>query len=422
MQSRRRQFSSGVVTALLLVVPNLGAQQITGRITDGQTGQPVAAVQVFIAGSGIGALSQANGRYLLLNIPTGTHTVTAERIGYGPVSRQVTVTAGATAVQDFTMSEAALNLDEIVVTGTAGGGRQREVGAAVSRVGSELLTSSARSDLGSALQGRAAGLTMTVGSPQPGSAGRLVLRGSNSISVGNHPLIYVDGVRIFSNAAPIDGNQGAQGYDPINNIRPQDIERVEIVRGPAATTLYGTEASGGVIQIFTKRGVTGAAQWSAEVATGAHTMGWVGPSASSGNTDGLGYNQCLDRVTSTGIVFSDVTCPADGDWLKLGMIQRYNLGVTGGTAGFTYAVSGNVRDEASPFDGSMVDVDRVGGVRDGGVRANFTFQLSPNLTMHWNSNMNGGTVKWVPEGATGHYVWSMSMTRGPYGAIFLDGK
>src|SRR5688500_787358 len=179
MQGRRRQFSSGVVTALLLVVPNLGAQQITGRITEGQSGQPVAAVQVFIAGSGIGALSQANGRYLLLNVPPGTHTLTAERIGFGSVTRQVTVTAGETVVADFTMSEAALNLDEIVVTGTAGGGRQREVGAAVSRVGSEALIGSARTDLGAALQGRASGLTMTVGSPQPGAAGRIVLRGGN---------------------------------------------------------------------------------------------------------------------------------------------------------------------------------------------------------------------------------------------------
>src|SRR5688500_775726 len=185
MQGRRRQFSSGVVTALLLVVPNLGAQQITGRITEGQSGQPVAAVQVFIAGSGIGALSQANGRYLLLNVPAGTHTITAERIGYGSVSRQVAVAAGETVVADFTMSEAALDLDEIVVTGTAGGGRQREVGAAVSRVGSEQLRLASVADIGSALQGRAAGLTMTGTSPQPGAAGRIVLRGSNSISQSN---------------------------------------------------------------------------------------------------------------------------------------------------------------------------------------------------------------------------------------------
>src|SRR5688572_9781640 len=206
MQGSRRLWS-GIIAAFLLGAPSLAAQQVTGRITEAQSGQPVAAVQVFIAGSGIGALSQANGRYLLLNVPPGTHVLTAERIGYGSVTRQITVTAGQTVVQDFTMSEAALDLDEIVVTGTAGGGRQREVGAAVSRVGSEQLELSARTDIGSALQGRAAGLTMSVGSPQPGAAGRIVLRGSNSISIGDHPLVYVDGVRIFSSAAPTDVSQ-----------------------------------------------------------------------------------------------------------------------------------------------------------------------------------------------------------------------
>ena len=411
-----------LIAALLLAPPSLSAQQVTGRIVDQSTGQPIASVQVSIPGTGLGALTQQSGRYLLLTVPVGSHTVNAQRIGYKTVTAQVTVTAGATVVQDFTLTEEALGLDEIVVTGVAGGGRQREVGAAVSRLGGSDLSSMARGDLGAALGGRAAGLTMSVGSPQPGAAGRITLRGSNSISVSDHPLIYVDGVRIFSGAANTSPTSASQQYDPLSNIRPQDIERVEVVRGPAATTLYGTEASGGVIQIFTKRGATGAPQWSAEMTGGAHTMGHVGPSASTGNIDGLGYNQCIDRVTSKGVVFSDVTCPADGDWMKLGKVQRYNLGVTGGTAGFTYAVSTNYRYEDSPFDGSMVDVDQVGYASDGGVRANFTVQILPSLSAQWTTSVNGGTIRWVPEGATGTTSWSMSMTRGPQGAIFLDGK
>ena len=79
------------ILALLLAVPGLRAQQITGRVTNQVTGEPLAAVQVFIAGSGIGALTQQNGRYLLLNVPAGTHTVSAERIGYQSQTAQVTV-------------------------------------------------------------------------------------------------------------------------------------------------------------------------------------------------------------------------------------------------------------------------------------------------------------------------------------------
>ena len=148
-----RYFSGGVLAAVLLLGSNLDAQQVTGRVTDTQTGQPITAVQVFIEGSGIGALTQANGRYLLLNVPAGTHTLSAERIGYASANRQIDVAAGQTVVQDFTMFEAALGLDEIVVTGVAGGGRQREVGAAVVRIGGEQLVS-ARADMGTMLQGQ----------------------------------------------------------------------------------------------------------------------------------------------------------------------------------------------------------------------------------------------------------------------------
>ena len=109
------------VAALLLAAPSLGAQQVTGRVLS-QTGEPLAAVQVFIAGSGIGALTQQNGRYLLLNVPAGTHTLSAQRIGFQGVTAEITVVAGETLVQDFTLSEEALGLDEIIVTGTAGRG------------------------------------------------------------------------------------------------------------------------------------------------------------------------------------------------------------------------------------------------------------------------------------------------------------
>src|SRR6185437_7634381 len=108
--------------AVLLVAPHLAAQQITGTVKDQATGQPMAAVQISIPGTGIGALSQQNGRYLLLNVPAGAHTIVVERIGYKRIQQQINVPQGAQAIQqDFTMAEEALGLDEIVVTGTAGG-------------------------------------------------------------------------------------------------------------------------------------------------------------------------------------------------------------------------------------------------------------------------------------------------------------
>src|SRR5262245_19210514 len=101
---------SVLASALALVAPDLAAQQVTGRVTT-QSGEPLAAVQVFIPGVGIGALSQQNGRYLLLNVTPGTYTLTAERIGFGSRSAQIAVSAGATVTQDFVLTEQALGLD-----------------------------------------------------------------------------------------------------------------------------------------------------------------------------------------------------------------------------------------------------------------------------------------------------------------------
>ena len=412
------------LVAFLLVVPSVGAQQVTGRVLDQQTGQPLAAVQVFIPETGLGALTQQNGRYLLLNVPAGTYTLTAQRIGYREQTAEITVAAGATVVRDFAMSEEALNLDEIVVTGTAGGGRQREVGASVSRIGAEQLRMAPVGDLQRALQGQVGGLVMQQGSPQPGSAPIFSLRGVNSISQGSEPLIYVDGVRIYgkaSESATLVGRGAGDSYNPLSNLRPQDIERVEVVRGPAATTLYGTEASGGVIQIFTRRGLTGDAQWSAGITAGAARIGHVGANDAT-NPDGFGFNNCRDRVTSAGVPFSDLTCGDDGDFLKLGPLQRYNLAVQGGSENFTYALSGNFRDESAPIDGSKAGVDRPGGIRDGGVRANFTFQMSPTLSAQWSSSLNLGSVRWVPATLSVSRSWVTNMMRGPAGIIKQDGQ
>ena len=110
--------------------------------------------------------------------------------------------------------------------------------------------------LSQALQGQVAGLMMTQSSPQAGAAPHIALRGRNSVNQGDSPLVYVDGVRMYARRAdtrPSGGGIDAQ-YNPLAHIKAEDIERIEVVRGPAATTLYGTEASGGVIQIFTRRG------------------------------------------------------------------------------------------------------------------------------------------------------------------------
>lgn len=130
---RRLCLLSLSAVAFLVLVPGVQAQQatLTGTVTDRQTGEPLSAVQVFIAEPSIGALTQQNGRYLMAGVPAGTHSVTAQRIGYTSSTVEVTVTADETTLLDFQLAEEALGLDEIIVTGTPGGTQRRAIGNAV---------------------------------------------------------------------------------------------------------------------------------------------------------------------------------------------------------------------------------------------------------------------------------------------------
>src|SRR5688500_7277161 len=195
--------------ALSLLVPGLQAQQITGRVLDQGSSQPMAAVQVVIVGSGIGALSQQNGRYLLLNVPAGTHTLTAERIGYRGVTQQVTVTAGQTVVQDFALAEEALGLDEIIVTGTPGGTQRRAIGNAVVSVqASDVTQTVAVSSMQDLLGGRTPGLQFTRLSGDVGQGSAIQIRGVGSFNLSSDPLIFVDGVRV-NNSSQAGPNVGS---------------------------------------------------------------------------------------------------------------------------------------------------------------------------------------------------------------------
>jgi len=395
---------------------------VMGTVIDAQTGQPLAGVQLFLPQLGVGMITNARGAFSLSDLPAGTHVIEIRFLGYASEERTISVSAGETVTLEVSLRRQVLDLDAVVVTGTAGGARQREVGTAVSRVDASQLQMAAAPRLAQALQGQVSGLTMTQGGAQAGAAPRIALRGSNSVSQGDHPLIYIDGVRIYSDLASTGlSGAGSNRYNPISNLNVADIERIEVVRGPAATTLYGTEASTGVIQIFTRRGSAGqSAQWSAAVTAGVNTLRHPGPKKD--NPEGFGFMQCRDRPMSTGERFSDITCPESGSFAKTALLQRYNVGVRGGVSGFTYAVSGHLGDEGAPIDGSAVGLDRVGYGRDGGFRANFTLDLSPTLSAEWTSSASFSNPRWIAEGTSGAAEWGANMSRGLFGAVRVGGE
>ncbi len=377
---------------------------ITGSVRSATTGQPIAGAQVAIPELNIGILANNVGRYLLQNVPAGTHTMQVQYIGYTATTAEVTVTADGALVQDFGLRSEAISLEGVVVTGTAGAARRREIGNSVSQLNEEAFRSAPISNVADILQGRALGVTVLTNGGQVGAGSTIKLRGNNSVSFSNSPLVYVDGVRIRERGL-IHSDEANQQTNPFDDINPADIERIETIKGAAATTLYGTEAAGGVIQIFTKRGVAGAPAWSLTMDQGINTLGHIGPAVDV-NPTGLGMNNCNftgdDNFPGGDPQFpADPSCPASGSWLKDGYQQSYNLSVRGGAERMNYFMSARWGAEEGVFDTGIDDngVARpTQGQESWNMRGNFSFAPAEDLDIRFNSFYAHRNVTWVPDG------------------------
>lgn len=249
---------------------------VVGRVTDARSSQPVQTATIEVEGTRLGAITDADGRYRVVNVPAGSRTIIARRLGFSAMRRVQTISAGQETTVDFALEPSVVALDQIVVTGTAGAEQRRSVGTSVASIdATEALTKSAAPDITSLLNARAPGLVISQTSGRLGAGPSIQIRGRSSIGLGNSPIVYIDGVRVNSatgsGPAAVPGGlagQNSQVAGRLNDIVPEDIESIEIIKGPAASTLYGTEASAGVIQIMTKRGGTGAPQFQLQVQGG----------------------------------------------------------------------------------------------------------------------------------------------------------
>jgi TonB-dependent SusC/RagA subfamily outer membrane receptor len=360
---------------------------ITGFVRDARTQQPVAAAQVHIPTLRLGALSQANGRFLLVNVPAGRHTIRAERIGFRPVNQDVTVVDNQAVELSFELTEDALALDEIVVTGTAGAARRREVGNTISQINVARVTEPI-SNIDQLLQARAPGLYVSGGSGGSGQGARIRLRGLVSMSMSNQPLIYVDGMRIKSEPYPAGPSGPQDRQSPLNDINPSDIERVEIIKGAAATTLYGTEAAAGVIQIFTKSGGSAAGRpvWTAQVEQGINYFRPWGPDMEA---CAMGDRWPIDAGVATincKYMFHDPI-------LRNGHRQRYSLSVGGGAQNLSYFLSFALDDSEG---GIKTDWEKRKSLR-----GNASFSPSSTVNVQFTSSVTSQKVQNTRQGNTG---------------------
>src|SRR5262245_2319413 len=375
---------------------------IEGTVAVAGTNAPLPDATISIVGTPRTARAAEAGKFRIPGLAPGSYQLRAQRIGYTSLTKAVTLTAGQTASAEFVLREAALAHDALVVTGTAAESRKKEVGNATAAIDVKAIEIERVRNTQDIHTGRAPGVTVMGNSGQPGAGGTIRLRGTNSVTQSNAPIVYVDGVRIYSDPGPLTPN-ARQSTLAINDIKPDDIERIEIVKGAAATTLYGTEASGGVIQIFTKTGTAGQRSWSLALTGGQNFMGHVGPSS---DPTGLFLNQCsgANMHDAFNNVFVDPTCPSSGTWLQHGGIQRTALSVRGGGDAMSYFLSTNYNSE----DG----VVRTNGQKDGGVRGNFSFTPAKNFSIGVNTSYNRKNINWLPDGNLAN-GFTLNVMRGP---------
>ncbi len=399
--TRQRSLGFALLLCSLAAPPGVVAQagSITGKVTDAAGGAPLEAARVLLTGTTTGTsrieTSGREGQYTFRNVVPGAYQLRVLRLGYRPDTGSVAVAEGEGATFDFAMEAAPVQLDEVVSTAT-GEQRKLEVGNVVSTIdAAKVAERSPITEFANLISGRAPGVQVLKSGGTTGTGTRIRIRGSNSISLSNEPLYYLDGIRLESGSSSTtlniggfaDGSTSNAGPSRINDIVPDDIQDIEIVKGPAAGTLYGIQASNGVVRITTKRGVAGPPRWNLFTELG---------SVADKNTYPLNYYG-RDSTTATGIDegwdgYCSILANLSGDCTltslqtyqplnepatrpyKAGLRQSYGANVSGGSDEVTYFVSGTYENEIGAFRLPGFEEDSVRQAR-GTVPDN---QLRPN--------------------------------------------
>jgi TonB-dependent starch-binding outer membrane protein SusC len=395
------------LVAILLVMAGVTAPAafgqatgvVTGVVIDGATRQPLSGAQVTVVGTTVGNVTDPQGRYLLRNVPVGQQVIRLVLIGYSGDDVPVTVVAGQTVVADVTARVSAVALDEVVVSAITGRAeRKRELGTNTARIDFREIERAPITRMADVLVGRAAGVQMQIVSGSVGTSQRIRIRGANSISLSNEPLIFVDGIA-FSNNKGGFGVGGAD-YSRLNDINSEDIANIEILKGPAASALYGTAAANGVVLITTKRGQAGTARWRAYVETGTsedrspYPMNYMAVQANAtgdmftgtGTLNRTAYRFCPNEDAARGICRQDQVVAMNPfatsqltPFVK-GDRQQFGMSVSGGTDVVTYFVSGDFSDEQGVVSFNTQDRMALRTNMNARARANLALGISASYT------------------------------------------
>jgi TonB-linked SusC/RagA family outer membrane protein len=361
-----------LAAALLLLAASTAFAQgtISGRVTAQQGGEPLPESRIAVVGTSLVSATGADGRYVIRNVPTGSWVVRVLRVGYQEQKKSVTMTTGQNATLDFALEAAIVKLTEVVTTAT-GEQRRVELGNSVSTINvSSRAQTAPTTNMATMLVAQAPGVQVLPGN-ETGTGARVRIRGVNSITLANDPIYIIDGVRMTSTNGSASGNifTGGAVQSRAEDINPDEIENIEIVKGPSAATLYGTDAANGVIVITTKRGRAGDTRYHVTAESGiikdlntyptAYTLWGHAPAGSTRNC----LNPLLSQVSS-GLCVSD-SLTSFNLWstphttpLGTGSRRKGGAQISGGQQTLRFFTSGEYEHEFGIYKIPDFDVQR----------------------------------------------------------------
>lgn len=410
--------SGGLLMLLMLSGRSLLAQgTVTGRVVAADTKLPISGAQIVLLGTTTGTSTADDGTYTLHDVAAGPVTLQVLQLGYRSQRATTTVTDGQTTTVNFQLTVAVVQLQEVVTTAT-GQQRRVELGNSISTLGDVSKTVEARqpTNVADLMVAKAPGVIVLPTSTL-GGAPSLRIRGASSISLNNAPIYYVDGVRYASDAT----NSGTDtDFSLLNSLDPEEIADVEIVKGPSAATLYGTNAANGVVLITTKRGQAGTARWNAYVQDGliddrtAYQTMYANWGHAPGDTTAvrcqlatMGPSTCISDSLTTYNLLED----PENTFVHLGRARAYGVNVSGGTDKVQYFISGDLNSQTGPIQMPGFEVQRFAAekvaVRDEwfhpeaqrslNLRTNLSAAVTPKLDLHVSAGFAKDYNRLMPE-------------------------
>jgi TonB-dependent starch-binding outer membrane protein SusC len=360
-----------------IFVQQAQAQQgeITGLVTDAVTKEPIIGATARLSDASKGASTNVKGVFKISKVPFGTYQITVRYIGYKTVTRTIDVKSEDPVTINVTLEVTALQTDEIVITGTGGATEKKKLTAPVETIDQEQLKSVTTNSVDQLLQGQVSGLAVSLPSGLPGTGGRIQSRGVKSATAPTTPVFYVDGIRVDAGDNFGLGAVGTGGTvsSSLAQLITGEVERLEVLRGGAAATLFGAQAGNGIIQIFTNKGNAGETRFRFSA-----TTGFDAPELKFTN------NQITrDKLFQTGL------------------FQQYNVGLSGGNQFATYNFSGMSRVSSGFITNNLAD-DQLYNIAMGAralLNDKLTVEFSTSYIYNSFGRLNQGNNNNAPLGA-----------------------